>query len=199
MNWSQCRIALGYNCLMMNIIQQAPIQCLRIYLILFLLSYYYCYYYRYCYKISAITITVTIVATTIIKTIYLIQHSQIQIFGMLQLLILENILWLPLCRINKFGLNTLPSKTVAIPYTCGLSLVLEQVNDKTRIFDVECCLTCSSHILFFIAWTFGILYGSKQQSSFDMRLRYSSISTSNHVFQTINAKISYPQPIMLNH
>ena len=38
-----------------------------------------------------------------------------------QLLKLENILWLPLCRINKFGLNTLPSKTVAIPYTCGLS------------------------------------------------------------------------------
>ena len=38
-----------------------------------------------------------------------------------QLLILENILWLPLCRINKFGLNTLPSKTIAIPYTCGLS------------------------------------------------------------------------------
>ena len=37
------------------------------------------------------------------------------------LLILENILWLPLCRINKFGLNTLPLKTVAIPYTCGLS------------------------------------------------------------------------------
>ena len=27
----------------------------------------------------------------------------------------------PLCQINKFGLNTLPSKTVAIPYTCGLS------------------------------------------------------------------------------
>ena len=38
-----------------------------------------------------------------------------------QLLILMNILWLPLCQINKFGLNTLPSKTVAIPYTCGLS------------------------------------------------------------------------------
>ena len=38
-----------------------------------------------------------------------------------QLLILENILWLPLRRINKFGLNNLPSKTVAIPYTCGLS------------------------------------------------------------------------------
>src|SRR3954469_2714613 len=38
-----------------------------------------------------------------------------------QLLILENILSLPLCRINKFGLNTLPSKAVVIPYTCGLS------------------------------------------------------------------------------
>src|SRR3954467_13116832 len=40
-----------------------------------------------------------------------------------ELLILENILWLPLCRINIFGLNTLPSKDVAIPYTCGLSRV----------------------------------------------------------------------------
>ena len=39
-----------------------------------------------------------------------------------QLLILKNILWLPLCRINKFGLNTLPSKVVAIPCTCGLSI-----------------------------------------------------------------------------
>ena len=43
-----------------------------------------------------------------------------------QLLILENILWLPLCRINKFGLNTLPSKTVVIPYTCGLSQLLDR-------------------------------------------------------------------------
>ena len=40
-----------------------------------------------------------------------------------QLLILASILWLPLCQIYKFGLNTLPSKTVAIPYTCGLSLL----------------------------------------------------------------------------
>ena len=40
-----------------------------------------------------------------------------------QLLILKNILWLPLCQINKFGLNTLPSKAVAILYTCGLSFI----------------------------------------------------------------------------
>ena len=38
-----------------------------------------------------------------------------------QLQIRSNILWLQLCRIYKFRLNTLPSKTVAIPYTCGLS------------------------------------------------------------------------------
>ena len=43
-----------------------------------------------------------------------------------QLLILKSILWLPLCRINKFGFNTLPSKTVAIPYTCGLSNRIRQ-------------------------------------------------------------------------
>ena len=67
MNWSSCRIALDYNCLMMNIIQRVPIQCLRIYLILFLLSYYCCY----CYKIIAITITITVAVATIMKTIIL--------------------------------------------------------------------------------------------------------------------------------
>ena len=41
-----------------------------------------------------------------------------------QLIILDNILWLPLCRIYKFRLNTLPSNTVAIPYTCGLSRLI---------------------------------------------------------------------------
>ena len=36
-----------------------------------------------------------------------------------QLLVLKNILWLPLCQINKFGLNTLPSKAIAIPTLVG--------------------------------------------------------------------------------
>ena len=48
-----------------------------------------------------------------------------------QLLILENILWLPLCRINKLGLNTLPSKTVVIPYTCGLSTLYHEDHGAT--------------------------------------------------------------------
>ena len=71
MNWSYCRIALGYNCLMMNIIQQVT-DPVRNYLILFLLSYY-CY--RYCctcYKITAIIVTVTATAATIFKTIILL-------------------------------------------------------------------------------------------------------------------------------
>ena len=36
-----------------------------------------------------------------------------------QLLILENILWLPLCRINKFRFNTLPSNDVVTPILVG--------------------------------------------------------------------------------
>ena len=36
-----------------------------------------------------------------------------------QLLILKNILWLPLCRINKFGLNTLPRKLLRSPILVG--------------------------------------------------------------------------------
>ena len=54
-----------------------------------------------------------------------------------QLLILKNILWLPLCRINKFGLNTLPSKTVAMGYHCiSLShsgLEIEEGAQYTRV------------------------------------------------------------------
>ena len=74
-----------------------------------LLSYHFCYCYLY-YHIT------------------LLLNTRLQILSYpgvveltTQLLILKNILWLPLCRINKFGLNTLPSKVVAILYTCGLS------------------------------------------------------------------------------
>ena len=54
-----------------------------------------------------------------------------------QLLILKNIRWLPLCRINKFGLNTLPSKAVAIPYTCGLSKLIygTVAGEQSSIFE----------------------------------------------------------------
>ena len=66
-----------------------------------------------------------------------------------QLLILENILWLPLCRINKFGLNTLPSKTVAVPYTCGLSRLFSGAvaGDRTRVT----CLT-GGNTYHYLAW-----------------------------------------------
>ena len=59
MNWSQCRIALGYNCHMMNIIQQVTdpmptnlsyivlAKLLLLSLLLHLLQNYFYHYYRY--------------------------------------------------------------------------------------------------------------------------------------------------------
>ena len=63
--------ALGYNCVMMNIIQQVTDPMPTNFSLLFLLSY--CYYHHCytCYKITAITVTVTVVVTTI-KTIKLL-------------------------------------------------------------------------------------------------------------------------------
>ena len=102
----------------------SPIQCLRAFHILFFVylpfrcycynhyktqKYYFCYRYRYFH--------ITLLLNTLQHILSLLGAVELKT----QLLILENILWLPLCRINKFGLNTLPSKTVAIPYTCGLS------------------------------------------------------------------------------
>ena len=78
---------------------------------------------------SLIYFSVAIVTTAIKLSYYCATNTLLQIFSSpgvveltTQLLILKNILWLPLCRINKFGLNTLPSKVVVIPYTCGLSI-----------------------------------------------------------------------------
>ena len=71
--------------------------------------------------------TATFATVTLLSYYFATKHfaADIKFSGVVelttQLPILENILWLPLCQINKFGLNTLPSKTVAIPYTCGLS------------------------------------------------------------------------------
>ena len=112
---------------MMNCIRHnfpSPIQCLRalpILLVAYLL--FRCYYhkklqkhYRYfycCYRHYHITLLLNYLAADT-KFPGVVELTT-------QLLILKSILWLPLCRINKFGLNTLPSKTIAIPYTCGLS------------------------------------------------------------------------------
>ena len=107
----------------------SPIHCLRAFPILFfayLLFRCYCYnhyktqkyYFFYRYLLPPLPLLSYYFATKYFAT-------DIKFPGVVewttQLLILENILWLPLCRINKFGLNTLPSKAVAIPYTCGLS------------------------------------------------------------------------------
>ena len=109
------------------------IQCLRAFHILFFA---YLLFRCYCYNNYKIpkTFTFTVATFTIIIIPLLLLNTLLQILSYpgvveltTQLLILENILWLPLCRINKFGLNTLPSKAVVIPYTCGLSLTLSKV------------------------------------------------------------------------
>ena len=86
-----------------------------------------CYCYNY-YKKNTKTFIFTVATITITIIPLLLLNNLLQILSYpgvveltTQLQILENILWLPLCRIKKFRLNTLPSKTVAIPYTCGLS------------------------------------------------------------------------------
>ena len=100
------------------------IHCLRAFHILFfayLLFRCYCYnYYKtqklyFCYRYLYYHITL------LLNTLLQILSYPGVVELTTQLLVLKNILWLPLCRINKFGLNTLPSKAVAIPYTCGLS------------------------------------------------------------------------------
>ena len=72
MNWSRCRVTPGYNCLMMNIIQQVtdPMPTNLSYIVsakLLLLS-----SLLHLLQITAITVTVTVAAATIIKTIILL-------------------------------------------------------------------------------------------------------------------------------
>ena len=120
-------------------------QCLWLFHILFLLSYYcYCYCHN-CYKtVTVVAVTIATV-TTAIKTIILLCYWSLCCKYLISMCgwidnstaNLTNILWLPLCRINKFGLNTLPSKTVAIPYTCVLSRLFSgAVAGEGRIKDV---------------------------------------------------------------
>ena len=74
------------------------------------------YYFCYCYLYYHITL--------LLNTLLQILSYPGVVELTTQLLILKNILWLPLCQINKFGLNTIPSKAVTIPYTCGLSRLI---------------------------------------------------------------------------
>src|SRR3954467_3205327 len=118
---------------MMNCIRHnypSPIRCLQAFHILvytYLLSRCYCYNH---YKTPKILLLLSLLLLPLPPLSYYsaTKHfaADIKFPGVVELttemLILENILWLPLCRINKFGFNTLPSKTVAIPYTCGLSM-----------------------------------------------------------------------------
>src|SRR3989337_1252872 len=109
---------------MMNAIRHnypSPIQCLRAFHILILLSYYCCYCCYDCYYCCCYYCYFYFHTTLLLKTLLQILSLSGVVELTTQLLILPNTLWLPLCLINKFGLNTLPSKAIVIPYTCGLS------------------------------------------------------------------------------
>src|SRR3954470_9089020 len=135
MNWSYFCVTLCYDCYMMNRIRHnypSPIQCLRAFHILvyaYLLSHCYCYNH---YKIPKTLLLLSLLLLPLppLSYYFATEHfaADTKFPGVVelttQLLILENILWLPLSRINKFGLNTLPSIAVAIPYTCGLSRLI---------------------------------------------------------------------------
>ena len=115
---------------MMNHIRHnslSPIRCLRAsHILIFAYLLFRCYCYNY-YKnpktfiFTVATVTIAVIPLLLLNTLLQILSYPCVVELTTQLLILKNILWLPLCRINKFGLNTLPSKAVAIPYTCGLS------------------------------------------------------------------------------
>ena len=106
------------------------IHCLRaLHILFFAYLLFHCYCYNY-YKnpktfiFSVATITITIIPLLLLNTLLQILSYPGVVELTTQLLMLKNILWLLLCRINKFGLNALPSKAVAIPYTCGLSRLI---------------------------------------------------------------------------
>ena len=132
MNQSQFCVTLGYDCYMIDRIRHnslSPIQCLRAFPILFFAYLLFrCYCYNH-YKILKILLLLSLLLLPLPPLSYYFATkylaADIKFPGVVelttQLLIPSNILWLPLCRIYKFGSNTLPSKTVAIPYTCGLS------------------------------------------------------------------------------
>ena len=136
MNWSQLCVTLGYDCYMMNRIRHnspSLIHCLRAFHILFFA---YLLFRCYCYNHYKTPKILLLLPLPLLSYYFATKHfvADIKFPGAVELtthlLILENILWLPLCRINKSGLNTLPSKTVAIHYTCGLSFICQYSSQK---------------------------------------------------------------------
>ena len=125
-------VTLCYDCYMMNHIWHnypSLIRCLRVFHILVYayLLFRCCCYNHYKIPKTLLLLSLLLLPLPPLPYYFATKHfaADTKFLGVVelttQLLILENILWLPLCRINKFGFNTLPSKTVAIPYTCGLS------------------------------------------------------------------------------
>ena len=86
------------------------IHCLRAFHILFFAYLLFCCYYYNYYKnpktfiFTVATVTIIIIPPLLLNTLLQILSYPGVVELTTQLLILKNILWLPLCRINKFGL-----------------------------------------------------------------------------------------------
>src|SRR4051812_16070524 len=118
---------------MMNRIRRnypSLIRCLRAFHILvyaYLLSCCYCYNH---YKIPKILLLLSLLLLPLppLSYYFATKHfaADTKFPGVVelttQLLILENILWLPLCRINKFGLNTLPVVVLSLTVEWGVRM-----------------------------------------------------------------------------
>ena len=72
--------------------------------------YYYCYYYCYCYQTTILLCYWSLCYRYLVSRCGWIDNSTANTC---------KYSLAPLCRINKFGLNTIPSKTVAIPIHVG--------------------------------------------------------------------------------
>ena len=112
---------------MMNIIQQV-IDPMATNLSLLILLHYYCYHHCYtCYKLLLSLLLLPLLLSLLSKLSnyfatdhFVADNQSLGVFELTtRLLIPSNILWLPLCRIYKFGLNTYPRKLLRSPILVG--------------------------------------------------------------------------------
>ena len=144
MNWSYFCVTLCYDCDMMNRIRHnypSLIRCLRVFHILvYAYLLFRCYYYNH-YKIpkTLLLLSLLLLPLPLLSYYFATKHFAVdtKFPGVVelrtQLLILENILWLPLCRINKFGWILYPRKLLRSPILVGYQHAMGLAKFNTSI------------------------------------------------------------------
>ena len=168
MNWSQFCVTLCYSYYMRNRIRHnypSLIQCLRAFHILcFAYLLFRCYCYNH-YKTPKILLLLPLLLLLLpLLSYYLLLSTLLQILSYLgvvelttQLLILENILWLPLCRINKFWVEYSTLKSCCDPlYSWVIKTIFWRLCQGAQLYS-------SSHLGFISADHYEELKRSKTQ------------------------------------